>query len=320
MIYPVKHDRIRGRKNQQAETFGSVTRGVDITLDYKRNKSYFVGIDSDGTAFDSMTVKHRAAFIPAMLRVWRLESHKTAVCEIAERINLYSLERGVNRFPGLVRVFDELKNSLGARFDIGDYEALREFTVSDFPMSNAGLRGFMEKNNAKILEDTLVWSLEADSIFTEKVRDLPPFAALPAALDLMSQTADLMVVSAASTTGLLADWGRAKILDKINFVAGQEFGLKSSQLEFALNSGYAKNKSLMIGDGIGDYEAARENGIHFYPIIPSKENECWQKLADTYYPMFLNGAYTPAVEDALYRAFFGFLNGDSPTFDSHGKD
>ncbi len=30
-------------------------------------KDFFIGVDSDGTAFDSMTIKHKKAFIPAFI-------------------------------------------------------------------------------------------------------------------------------------------------------------------------------------------------------------------------------------------------------------
>ncbi len=38
-------------------------------------KPYLIGIDSDGTAFDSMTIKHRHAFIPALLEI-RVSVHR----------------------------------------------------------------------------------------------------------------------------------------------------------------------------------------------------------------------------------------------------
>ena len=41
----------------------------------KKMKPYLIGIDSDGTAFDSMTIKHRYAFIPALLEI-RVSVHR----------------------------------------------------------------------------------------------------------------------------------------------------------------------------------------------------------------------------------------------------
>jgi hypothetical protein len=67
----------------------------------KAAKTRASAIASDGTAFDSMTIKHRKAFIPAMIRIWGLEGYAEKVFEICEYINLYSPTRGIDRFSGL---------------------------------------------------------------------------------------------------------------------------------------------------------------------------------------------------------------------------
>ena len=72
-------------------------------------KKFFIGIDSDGTAFDSMTVKHRRAFIPTIIKTWNLDKASDAVYEICEDINLFSKTRGIDRFSGLVPTFERLK-------------------------------------------------------------------------------------------------------------------------------------------------------------------------------------------------------------------
>lgn len=48
-------------------------------MNFTRKKDFFVGVDSDGTAFDSMTIKHTHAFIPAMVRVFLQDLTKNAV-------------------------------------------------------------------------------------------------------------------------------------------------------------------------------------------------------------------------------------------------
>ena len=42
-------------------------------MNFEKTKRFFVGIDSDGTVFDSMTVKHLEAFIPQMTEIWGLQ-------------------------------------------------------------------------------------------------------------------------------------------------------------------------------------------------------------------------------------------------------
>ena len=125
----------------------------------------------------------------------------------------------------------------------------------------------------------------------------------------MRKAADIMVVSAASAKGLLKDWTNAGLAEKVNFIAGQEFGKKADQLLYARSKGCDSNKMLMVGDAPGDYEAAKKAGAKFYPIIPGKEAACWTKLESIYFDMFIENKYDQAVEDELYREFIHSLEG-----------
>src|SRR5512143_2748137 len=69
---------------------------------------FFIGIDSDGCAFDTMEIKHKECFIPNIINYWNLQAVSKFAREAAEFVNLYSKWRGINRFPALVMVFDLL--------------------------------------------------------------------------------------------------------------------------------------------------------------------------------------------------------------------
>src|SRR5947209_12847082 len=75
---------------------------------FPRTCDYFVGIDSDGCAFDTMEVKHKECFIPNIIRVFGLAAVSKFAREAAEFVNLYSHWRGINRFPGLTLSLDFL--------------------------------------------------------------------------------------------------------------------------------------------------------------------------------------------------------------------
>ncbi len=76
--------------------------------DFVKSSDFFVGVDSDGCAFDTMEVKHKECFIPNIIKSYHLAAVSKYVREAAEFINLYSKWRGVNRFPGLVATIDLL--------------------------------------------------------------------------------------------------------------------------------------------------------------------------------------------------------------------
>jgi len=49
---------------------------MDLEKYTQKSKDFFIGIDSDGTVFDSMTLKHTFSFIPAAIKVFELEEYK----------------------------------------------------------------------------------------------------------------------------------------------------------------------------------------------------------------------------------------------------
>jgi len=76
---------------------------------FSRQRDFFVGIDSDGCAFDTMEVKHKECFIPNIVRFYNLAAVSKYAREAAEFVNLYSQWRGINRFPGLIMTLDLLR-------------------------------------------------------------------------------------------------------------------------------------------------------------------------------------------------------------------
>ncbi|RKY87268.1 HAD family hydrolase, partial [candidate division KSB1 bacterium] len=71
-------------------------------VEFQPKHEYFVGVDSDGCAFDTMELKHKECFIPNIIKYWNLQAVSKYAREAAEFVNLYSKWRGVNRFPALV--------------------------------------------------------------------------------------------------------------------------------------------------------------------------------------------------------------------------
>ena len=71
-------------------------------------KEYFVGIDSDGTVFNSMELKHKDCFIGSLIRVFQLAEIAHEVHLVWNYVNIFSNTRGTNRFKALLLTFDFL--------------------------------------------------------------------------------------------------------------------------------------------------------------------------------------------------------------------
>ncbi len=123
---------------------------------------YFVGIDSDGCAFDTMEIKHKECFIPNTIKYWGLQAVSKYAREAAEFVNLYSKWRGINRWPALVMVFDLLRDrpEVQARGVVPPQAACLRAFIADgaFPKSNDGLRAFMAEHPDPELETAMAWS------------------------------------------------------------------------------------------------------------------------------------------------------------------
>lgn len=268
-------------------------------------KKYFIGIDSDGTAFNSMIPKHRDAFIPATIEVWNLQQYSDIVFEIGERINLYSKHRGINRFPGQLMLFEELKEK---GIDVGDFSAFKKYVENSVNYSNSSLKEYMLENPDTFLDKVMEWSMLGDKLFFDVANGMPPFNGVKEALAEVSKIADVVVVSSASSKGLLEDWTAGGIAQFTHKIMGQENGTKKQQLNVAVSDRYSEGCVLMIGDAIGDYEAAKSVGAFFYPIMPGKEVESWKEFLETGSKKFFDGGFAGEYQESLINEFLKILS------------
>src|SRR5260370_6802924 len=102
---------------------------------------FFVGIDSDGCAFDSMEIKHKECFCPQIIKYWDLQAVSKYAREAVEFINLYSKWRGTNPWPALISALDLLRDrpEVKARGrEVAQAPKVRQFIASAKDPNNAG--------------------------------------------------------------------------------------------------------------------------------------------------------------------------------------
>ena len=275
-----------------------------------KSKSFLVGIDSDGCAFDTMEVKHKECFIPNIINEWDLQAISKFAREAAEFVNLYSVSRGINRFPALIEVFDLLSDREEVKkrgFKVPNVDSLREWIKTETKLGNPGLKSAVDKTNDQVLIRTLKWSLAVNDTVEKLVRGVPPFPFVRDSLQKMQATADMIVVSATPGDALIREWEEHDIAKYVKVIAGQEMGTKKEHLSFAKEGRYQQDHVLMIGDAPGDFKAAKANGVLFYPINPGNEDNSWQRFYEESYDKFLNGEYAGEYEASLIKEFEAYL-------------
>ena len=268
---------------------------------------FFVGIDSDGCAFDTMEVKHKECFIPNTIKHWGLQPVSKYAREAAEFVNLYSKWRGINRWPALVMVFDLLRERPEVRARhaaIPEAPRIREFIADEgFPKSNDGLKAYMAEHPDPELDRAWGWTTGVNATVADIVHGVPPFPYVRESLEYLAGKADMIVVSATPMEALTREWEEHDIARYVRGIAGQEMGKKAYHLELAARGRYAPDHVLMIGDAPGDMKAARQNDALFYPINPGHEEESWQRFCEQAVTKFLAGEYAGAYEAAVIAEF-----------------
>jgi phosphoglycolate phosphatase-like HAD superfamily hydrolase len=258
---------------------------------------FFVGIDSDGCAFDTMEVKHKECFIPNIIKCFKLAAVSKHAREVAEFINLYSYWRGINRFPGLTMTMDLLAERPEVRrrgFKPPSLDGLRSWMGRESKLANPTLRAEWEKTGDADLGLALEWSEAVNRSVSEIVRDVPPFPLVRECLESLRGRADAMVVSATPGEALMREWEEHGLAPLVALIAGQELGSKSEHLEYATSGRYEKDHVLMVGDALGDLKAAQSNGVLFFPIDPGDEEASWRRLYEEALPRFFAGSFSGA--------------------------
>jgi phosphoglycolate phosphatase-like HAD superfamily hydrolase len=268
---------------------------------------FFIGIDSDGCAFDTMEIKHKECFTPNIIKYWGLQPVSKYAREAAEFVNLYSKWRGINRRPALVMVFDLLRErpEVQARNVVPPQAPrIRAFIADEsYPKSNDGLAAYMERYPDPELDQAWAWTTGVNATVADMVHGVPPFPYVRESLRFLADKADMIVVSATPLEALTREWEEHDIARYVHVIAGQEMGKKALHLELAAKGKYERNHVLMVGDAPGDMAAARANDALFYPINPGYEEASWQRFYEEAAHRFLAGEYAGDYEAALIAEF-----------------
>lgn len=266
--------------------------------------NYLIGVDSDGTAFDSMKHKHVEAFIPAALETWRMrEPVAKRFAEIEQQVNLFSELRGINRFPCLLEVFERLEREFPQENGLPELADLREYVKAETTYSANSLRMWMQKHPSFELAKVLNWSNRADWLYANNTKGMMPFDGVKEALQAAAKEAGIVVISTARKASLEKDWMFSGLMSTVGMVMSQEDGSEEDQLRKAVTQYKEGTKVLMIGDTMADYAAAHAVGGRFYPIVPGDEAASWKKLGEEILLLFFSDRYTDEQEAACFEAF-----------------
>lgn len=274
---------------------------------FQKNKQYLVCIDSDGCAIDSMNIKHIRCFGPRMVDEWNLHRWSDAILESWNTVNLFSMTRGINRFKGLLIALREIHSKYTPIEDLDSFASWVETTRE---LSNTALsKAIEEKPDSICLKKALSWSNRVnDSIKKLPQEQVVPFALVKEALTFAHQKADVVVVSSANLGAIMDEWERHELLPHVDLVLAQDAGTKAYCIGRLLEKGYDPKNVVMCGDAPGDMDAAKKNGVFYYPILVGHEKESWDEFICSGFDKLLDGTFEGTYQQEKIDAFIQNLS------------
>ena len=273
----------------------------NILDNFKKNKDFIICIDSDGCAIDTMDIKHIKCFGPCMVNEWNLEQWEEPILNSWNKVNLYTLTRGINRFKGLATALTEINEKYKK---IDGLDVFLKWVEETKELSNESLEAEIKKIDNICLKKALSWSIKVnkaiDSLSDDEKRI---FDGVKEAIIECKKFAEIAIVSSANEKAVLDEWSHHSVLEYVDVVLTQNVGTKAYCIEKLIEKGYSKEKVLMIGDAIGDLNSAKKNQVSFYPIMVGKEKFSWNRFTESILEKFINNSYNSDFEKNIIDEF-----------------
>nr|NLD40844.1 HAD hydrolase-like protein [Actinomycetales bacterium] len=293
-----------------------IPAAAQVLVDFQPKHDFFVGIDSDGCAMDAMDIKHLECFTPAYILAWDLQPVSTLARETAVFVNLKSITRGLNRWLALRQLLDLLRDRAEVAergVTIPDYPELTDFIDSKYPLSDKGLAAWAAENPSETADRMIRWGDNVNDRIAEIVHNSGPFPGVRAAMEALDGKADQIVVSATPVHSLEREWAEHGLDQFMSVIAGQEMGGKAQHVQYAAKGKYPGNENIMlVGDAPGDRDAAAQEGVLYYPILPGKEKFSWKRFKDEGIGKFLDGTFAGEYQQMLIDEFTAMLPDEVP--------
>lgn len=275
---------------------------MNTNLDnFVKTKEYLVCVDSDGCAMDTMDIKHIRCFGPCMVDEWGLSEWEGPILARWNDINLYTMTRGINRFKGLAMNLKEINETCTK---IEGIEVLDAWVENSPELSNPALERAIAEHDNVCLKKALSWSKKVnESINALPSEEKKPFEGVLEGLKYAHQYADVAIVSSANLQAVVEEWDLYGLLDHVDIILAQNVGSKAFCIRELLKKGYDKDKVMMIGDAPGDYDAAKKNGVYYYPIRVRHEHDSWIEFKNTAVNKLVDGTFGGEYQEAQIKAF-----------------
>ena len=242
---------------------------------------------------DSMTPKHEYAFGPAFVETFGLEKHKDIVLKEWNRLNLYSTTRGINRFEGCYLVLKYVDENIQKISFLKDYKT---FLENSNEKSTKAIEKYIDETGLTELKKVVAFSNKTNELIIKNKDKIKPFNNAKLGLEKLSKKYTIIIISSANYEAVKDEWTKFDLIKYVDEICTQEMGTKKICIAKMLQK-YQPSHALMMGDALGDLDAANQNSINFYPIKPMKEEESWKEFLETFEKKFSTNTYVLVQND-----------------------
>ena len=279
---------------------------ANALTDFTKKREFLVCMDSDGCVMDTVRIKHSTVMCPELIRVFALDDYAEFITAAWDEINLHTITRGISRFESVRLVFDRLKNR---GIEIPGSEEIAAWVDTANELSTASLQRELQKTGSLALRKLQEWNNACNRRIQALEPTFEPFPGVEESLRQLHAVADVAVVSAANESAIASEWKRYGLARHADVIFGQEVGSKANSIATMLACGYESRKVMMVGDAMGDAQAAAANGVAFVPILPGREADSWRRLQEEALPKLLHGTFSPEYQAELLAALRSALHG-----------
>lgn len=287
LFFPGHAPRRRKRPSQELPMAEAVALSGPEREHALATRKALVVVESEGTVFDSLAVRHRNAYLPAFVSCFAFGAEYEECASLWINAALNSRLRGQDPLVILLYSLRKLEKSHPSARRMAVTGSL-ENLISKRHIPLLSLAESPEGSPERLILD---WLSMASSLLDVEI-DAPCFPQAKQFFSLLRDAApNVQVLAHSSVDEALAlhEWEMAGLGDAFLRLAGRERGDFSSYLRQAMENGFDSVPLLVVGSTLRSWQAAQAVCARFYPILPGKEDASWEFLAEEYFPSFIRG-------------------------------
>lgn len=270
-------------------------------MDFQKTEDYLVLLDLDGTIADILDAKHKLCFGPSLVEIWNLYEYEDDIIEKWKQMNLYSLNRGINRYYALLKILLYVNEKYVKIYGLDEFS---NWISESTDLTEENLKAKYEQTGERIFLNALEFSkLAFEKMSVIEKERLKSFEKGVEVVKNLSKDCDILAYTDLDINKAHRFLKDYEIDDCIKDVKEKREVLNTDFINKLAYLDYNRNQIILIGDGIEDYSFSKNAEILFYPILVKNENRSWSDFEQEAKKRFLICDYEGKYQQIVNKEF-----------------